>query len=696
MPAGVGTVQLASGTSGLRRWYRRGPTTSPAASPGSTQLGVRCADGPAGHLRRAPGLDRHARTGDARPAHLGHRPLQLPLHLLHAQGGLRARLRVPAARPGPDLRGDRPRLARAFVGLGVEKLRITGGEPLVRRDLPDLIAMLAAIRRPDGGAVDLTLTTNGSALRALAGPLADAGLRRVTVSLDSLDDAVFGAMNGIDFPVARVLDGIDAALEAGLAPVKVNMVVRRGINEASIVPMARWARETGRDPALHRVHGRRPLERLAARRGRPGRGARRRDRRGAGRSSRPTPTYRGEVAGRWRYLDGGGEFGVISSVTQPFCRDCTRARLSADGQALHVPVRGRRARPRGPSCATARRTTELAAFDRGRSGRAATTATRSCARAATRRRCRRSRCSRWAARGRATPLRPQACPQPADNSWMRATGSRAEFVDNRVDPSTRPARTVGLARRGRQERRNRDRIKDLRSAAGRFGRFVARRAWPSHHGRPRGSRPTGRDRHPGVDTPVGPTKSAGLGRLPPATRCLEARMPDPIDPTLDPSRPSRPSSSRPASPRSWPPSAPGRRSSPRSASSSARGSAASPTTSRTRSRSRSPSCPAGRPRPRPGTPAGCCSGRLGGRPVVDAPGPLPPVRGQRPGPRRPAGAAVPGARRADRRPDQRRRRPRPDLRPGHADGHARPHQPDRPDPAARARTPTSSARASRT
>ena len=131
------------------------------------------------------------------------------------------------------------------MSLGVEKLRITGGEPLVRRDLPDLIAMLAAIRRPDGGEVDLTLTTNGSALRALAGPLGEAGLQRVTVSLDSLDDAVFGAMNGIDFPVARVLDGIDAAIEAGLAPVKINMVVRRGVNETSIVPMARWARETG-------------------------------------------------------------------------------------------------------------------------------------------------------------------------------------------------------------------------------------------------------------------------------------------------------------------------------------------------------------------------------------------------------------------------------------------------------------------
>jgi cyclic pyranopterin phosphate synthase len=223
------------------------------------------------------------------------------------------------------------RVARTFVGLGVEKLRITGGEPLVRRDLPDLIAMLAALRRPDGGEIDLTLTTNGSALRALAGPLASAGLRRVTVSLDSLDDAVFGAMNGIDFPVERVLDGIDAALEAGLAPVKVNMVVRRGINESSIVPMAAWARETGVTlrfieymdvghsngwrldevvPAAELVETIRaqwPVEPADA-------------------------SYRGEVADRWRYTDGAGEFGVISSVTVPFCGDCTRARLSAEGK----------------------------------------------------------------------------------------------------------------------------------------------------------------------------------------------------------------------------------------------------------------------------------------------------------------------------------------------------------------------------
>ena len=223
------------------------------------------------------------------------------------------------------------RLAGVFVGLGVEKLRITGGEPLVRRDLPQLVAMLAAIRQPDGRPVDLTLTTNGSALRGLAVPLVDAGLQRVTVSLDSLDDAVFGAMNGIDFPVAKVLDGIDAALEAGLAPVKINMVVRRGVNESSVVPMARWARETGvtlrfieymdvghsNGWRLDEVVPAADLLEAIAR---------------VWPIEPADPTYRGEVAGRWTYLDGGGEFGVISSVTQPFCRDCTRARISAEGK----------------------------------------------------------------------------------------------------------------------------------------------------------------------------------------------------------------------------------------------------------------------------------------------------------------------------------------------------------------------------
>src|SRR6478736_3674751 len=223
------------------------------------------------------------------------------------------------------------RVARAAVGLGVEKLRITGGEPLVRRDLPSLIAMLAEIRRPDGGSLDLTLTTNGSALRAHAGALKTAGLQRVTVSLDSLDDAVFGAMNGIDFPVARVLDGIDAAIEAGLAPVKINMVVRRGINESSIVPMARWARETGvilrfiEYMDVGHSNGWRLDEVVPA--------AELIERIAAVWPAEPTEAnYRGEVAGRWRYVDGGGEFGVISSVTQPFCRDCTRARISAEGK----------------------------------------------------------------------------------------------------------------------------------------------------------------------------------------------------------------------------------------------------------------------------------------------------------------------------------------------------------------------------
>ena len=223
------------------------------------------------------------------------------------------------------------RVARAFTALGVQKLRITGGEPLVRRDLPTLIAKLAALRTREGDPLDLTLTTNGAALRALAQPLAAAGLGRVTVSLDSLDDAVFGAMNGVDFPVARVLDGVDAALQAGLTPVKVNMVVRRGVNESSIVPMARWARETGvtlrfiEYMDVGHSNGWRldevvPAQELI-------------DTVSAVWTAEPAdPGYRGEVAGRWRYLDGRGEFGVISSVTRPFCRDCTRARLSADGK----------------------------------------------------------------------------------------------------------------------------------------------------------------------------------------------------------------------------------------------------------------------------------------------------------------------------------------------------------------------------
>ena len=222
------------------------------------------------------------------------------------------------------------RLAGIFVGLGVGKLRITGGEPLVRRDLPVLVAELASLRTPEGGPVDLTLTTNGSALRPLAGALREAGLQRITVSLDSLDDAVASAMNGVNFPVARVLDGIAAARSAGLAPIKINAVVRRGLNEASILPLARWARDEGlvlrfieymdvgtangwrlddvvpAEEILALVDAELPLEPVLA-------------------------NYRGEVAGRYLYRDGGGEIGVIASVTRPFCGDCTRARLSAEG-----------------------------------------------------------------------------------------------------------------------------------------------------------------------------------------------------------------------------------------------------------------------------------------------------------------------------------------------------------------------------
>ncbi len=223
------------------------------------------------------------------------------------------------------------RLARLFVAEGVEKVRITGGEPLVRRDLPVLVGMLAALRRPSGDPVDLTMTTNASALRAQAAALREAGLNRLTVSLDSLDEATFRSMNGVDFPVSKVLDGIAAAGTAGFRPIKLNMVVRRGINEASIVPMAQWARSEGHllrfieymdvghsngwrltevvsaAEVVATIGAVMPLEALP-------------------------PNYPGEVAGRWRYADGSGEVGVIASVSQPFCGACTRARISADGQ----------------------------------------------------------------------------------------------------------------------------------------------------------------------------------------------------------------------------------------------------------------------------------------------------------------------------------------------------------------------------
>jgi GTP 3',8-cyclase len=217
------------------------------------------------------------------------------------------------------------RLVRVFVGLGVQKVRLTGGEPLVRRNIERLVEMLAKVSD-----LDLTLTTNGALLATKARALRDAGLKRVTVSLDSLDDAVFKSMNDVDFPVAKVLAGMDAAEAAGLAPLKVNMVVKRGLNEQSILPMARHFRGTGRilrfieymdvgssngwrlndvvsaREIIATIDRELPLEPVE-------------------------PNYTGEVAERWRYKDGSGEIGVIASVTQAFCADCTRARLSADG-----------------------------------------------------------------------------------------------------------------------------------------------------------------------------------------------------------------------------------------------------------------------------------------------------------------------------------------------------------------------------
>jgi cyclic pyranopterin phosphate synthase len=218
------------------------------------------------------------------------------------------------------------RLTRAFASLGVEKVRLTGGEPLVRRELERLVELLAAIP-----GLDLTLTTNGSLLPRKAQALAEAGLRRVTVSLDSLDDEVFKAMNDVDVPVERVLAGIEAAAAAGLAPVKVNMVVKRGVNDDSVLPMARYFRGSGHilrfieymdvghtngwrlddvvpaEEIVATIHDELPLEPLEA-------------------------NYPGEVARRYRYADGSGEIGVIASVTQPFCSACTRARLSAEGR----------------------------------------------------------------------------------------------------------------------------------------------------------------------------------------------------------------------------------------------------------------------------------------------------------------------------------------------------------------------------
>jgi len=220
------------------------------------------------------------------------------------------------------------RLSRLFVAHGVEKIRLTGGEPLLRRDLEILVARLAAI----DGVRDLTLTTNGALLSpAKARALREAGLRRITISLDSLDDAVFKAMNDVGFPVSRVLAAIDAASAAGLGPIKINAVVKRGVNDGGIVEMARHFRGSGHilrfieymdvgttngwrmadvvtaAEIVERIDAVWPLEPL-------------------------DPNYSGEVAARWRYRDGAGEIGVIASVTQPFCGACSRARLSAEGK----------------------------------------------------------------------------------------------------------------------------------------------------------------------------------------------------------------------------------------------------------------------------------------------------------------------------------------------------------------------------
>jgi len=217
------------------------------------------------------------------------------------------------------------RIARTFAGLGVEKIRLTGGEPLLRRHVERLVAMLAGLP------VDLTLTTNGALLARKAKALADAGLKRVTVSLDALDDATFRAMGDTDTPVAQVLDGIEAASRAGLAPVKVNAVVRRGMNEHAILDLARHFRGTGHIVRfieymdVGATNGWRmddvvPAAEIVERIGREF-------------PLEPVdPNYAGEVAERWRYRDGAGEIGVIASVTQAFCRDCTRLRLSTDGK----------------------------------------------------------------------------------------------------------------------------------------------------------------------------------------------------------------------------------------------------------------------------------------------------------------------------------------------------------------------------
>ena len=226
------------------------------------------------------------------------------------------------------------RVARIFAAHGVCKLRLTGGEPLLRKHVERLIEQLATLRTPDGLPLDLTLTTNGSLLARKAQALKDAGLKRVTVSLDSLDDAVFRRMNDVDFPVAEVLNGIAVAQRVGLAPIKINMVVKRGTNDHEIVPLARHVRDHfGPGVVLRFIeymdvgasNGWRMDEVLPS-----ARVVEQIDRVMPLQALEPSAP--GETAERWAYRDGGGEIGVISSVTQAFCGDCNRARLSTEGQ----------------------------------------------------------------------------------------------------------------------------------------------------------------------------------------------------------------------------------------------------------------------------------------------------------------------------------------------------------------------------
>lgn len=223
------------------------------------------------------------------------------------------------------------RITALFVAHGVEKIRLTGGEPLLRKNVEKLIEMLSRLRTPDGRELDLTLTTNGSLLARKAQALKDAGLKRVTVSLDAIDDAIFKRMNDVDFAVSDVLEGIEAAHQAGLGPIKINMVVKGGMNDSEIVPMAHYFKDT---PYILRfieymdvgasngwkmdevIPSAEVIRRISA-----------------SMALKPiAPNYAGETAGRWRYSDGHGEIGVISSVTQAFCANCSRARLSTEGK----------------------------------------------------------------------------------------------------------------------------------------------------------------------------------------------------------------------------------------------------------------------------------------------------------------------------------------------------------------------------